>query len=98
MKSFLKLRMKNKGKPASPLAKAMQETEAEAVSGAILLLKDKPYPLISIHDAIVTTKAGISDVEQSLMQSFITAKLEPRLVVKPLTTVTDSVTNRIEQH
>jgi hypothetical protein len=44
----------------------------------------KPFPLITIHDAIVTTKDGVADVEQALKQSFITANLNPRLVVKQL--------------
>ncbi len=72
-------------KQSGPLARAMQQTEAEAVSDAIRVLKDKPYPLISIHDAIATTKDGLADVEQALKQSFITAGLTPRLVVKRLT-------------
>jgi hypothetical protein len=72
-------------KQSGPLAKAMQQTEAEAVSDAIKKLKDKPYPLISIHDAIATTKDGLADVEQALKQSFITANLTPILAVKRLT-------------
>jgi hypothetical protein len=72
-------------KQSGPLAKVMQQTEAEAVSDAILALKDKPYPLISIHDAIVTTKEGVKDVEQALKQSFLPVSLVPRLTVKQLT-------------
>lgn len=74
-----------KRKASAPLAKAMQKTEAEAVKDAVLALKDKPYPLITIHDAIVTTKDGLADVEQALCQSFSTANIKPRLVVKRLT-------------
>jgi hypothetical protein len=72
-------------KQSGPLAKVMQRTEAEAVADAILSLKDKPYPLISIHDAIVTTKAGLADVQHALKQSFSTAHLNPMLAVKKLT-------------
>jgi hypothetical protein len=75
----------SKRKPASLLARAMQLTEAEAVADAIMLLKDKPYPLISIHDAIATTKDGLAEVEETLRQQFITANLRPRLAVKRLT-------------
>jgi hypothetical protein len=78
-------------KQSGPLAKTMQQTEAEIVADAILTLKDKPYPLISIHDAIVTTEDGVEDVQTALLQSFITADLKPKLAVKRLTfTPTDS--------
>jgi len=72
-------------KQSGPLAKAMQQTEAEAVADAILSLKDKPYPLISIHDAIVTTEDGLVDVQQALKDTFTTAGLNPPLTVKRLT-------------
>lgn len=72
-------------KQSGPLARLMQQTEAEIVAEAIRSLKDKPYPLISIHDAIVTTKDGLADVEQALKQSFLPANLSPRLAVKQLT-------------
>ena len=39
----------------------------------------------SIHDAIVTTKDGLVDVEQALKQSFAPAGLVSRLAVKQLT-------------
>ena len=58
--------------------------EAEGVFDAINALKDKPYPLISIHDAIVTTKEGVADVTDALSAAFVTAKLEPRLAAKLL--------------
>jgi hypothetical protein len=72
-------------KQSGPLAKAVQESEANSVVAAIDLLKDKPYPLISIHDAVVTTKEGLADVEQALKKSFATDKLNPWLSVKRLT-------------
>ena len=72
-------------KQSGPLAKAMQTTEAEAVADAIVSLKDKPYPLISIHDAIVTTEAGVADVQRSIKESFAKVGLTPPLSVKRLT-------------
>lgn len=72
-------------KQSGPLAKAMQTTEAEAVADAILTLKDKPYPLISIHDAIVTTEDGVADVQRSIKESFAPVGLNPPLSVKRLT-------------
>ena len=58
--------------------------EAEGGGDAINALKDKPYSLISIHDAIVTTKDGVADVVAALAAAFVTAKLEPRLASKLL--------------
>ena len=72
-------------KQSSGLSKAMMWAEAEGVFDAINALKDKPYPLISIHDAIVTTKEGVADVTDALSAAFVTAKLEPRLAAKVLT-------------
>jgi hypothetical protein len=72
-------------KQSSGLAKAMMWTEAWAVFDAINTLKDKPYPLISIHDAIATTKDGVADVTAALAAAFLPAKLEPRLAAKILT-------------
>lgn len=71
-------------KPSAPLAKAMQTTEAEIVAEAVASLKDKPYPLITIHDAIVTTKDGIDDVKTALGNSFSQMGIYPRLVPKIL--------------
>jgi hypothetical protein len=78
------LKMSKGPKQSGPLAKLMQQNEAEIVVEAILSLKDKPYPLISIHDAIVTTKDGLDDVEQALKQSFEPVGLVPQLAVKQL--------------
>jgi len=72
-------------KQSGPLAKAVQESEANSVIAAIGLLKGKPYPLITIHDAVVTTKDGLADVEQALKKSFATDNLNPWLSVKRLT-------------
>jgi hypothetical protein len=78
-------------KQSGPLAKTMQQTEAEIVADAILTLKDKPYPLISIHDAIVSTEDGVADVQRSIKESFAKVGLNPPLSVKRLTyTPTDS--------
>jgi hypothetical protein len=63
----------------------MMWTEACAVFDAINTLKDKPYPLISIHDAIATTKDGVADVTAALGAAFLPAKLAPRLAAKALT-------------
>ena len=66
-------------------ASSSLNVEAGGVFDAIKALKDKPYPLISIHDAIVTTKEGVADVTDALSAAFVTAKLEPRLAAKVLT-------------
>jgi hypothetical protein len=63
----------------------MMWAEAWAVFDAINALKDKPYPLISIHDAIATTKDGVADVTAALAAAFLPAKLAPRLATKELT-------------
>lgn len=77
---------KAKGYKASgALAKEMQRTEAWAVFDAINALRSKPYPLISIHDAIVTTEDGVADVLAALRSAFLPADLDPRLAVKRLT-------------
>jgi len=78
-------KLQQKRKPAAPLAKAMQQTEAEAVSDAVSSLKGSPCPLITIHDAIVTTKEGLSGVCTALKQSFSTLGLQPSLAEKKLT-------------
>jgi hypothetical protein len=79
-------RKKMKGYKASgALAKEMQHIEAWAVFDAINVLRDKPYPLISIHDAIVTTQDGVADATAALRSAFVTADLTPRLAAKRLT-------------
>ena len=72
-------------KQSSGLSKTMMWVEAWAVFEAIKELKDKPYPLISIHDAIATTKEGVDDVMAALAAAFLPANLEPKLVAKVLT-------------
>lgn len=72
-------------KASGKLAKEMQHIEAWAVFDAINALRDKPYPLISIHDAIVTTQDGVADVANALRAAFVTADLEPKLPVTRLT-------------
>ena len=79
-------RKKEKGRKASgALAREMQSIEAWAVFDSIHSLHAKRYPLISIHDAIVTTRAGVRDVAASLRSAFVTADLSPKLPVKRLT-------------
>lgn len=79
-------RKKEKGYKASgKLAKEMQHIEAWAVFDAINALRAKPYPLISIHDAIVTTQDGVADVTAALDNAFVTAGLRPKLTQKQLT-------------
>jgi hypothetical protein len=72
-------------KQSSGLAREMQRTEAWAVFDAINALKEKPYPLISIHDAIATTQEGVDDVLAAMSNAFLPLGLEPRLAVKMLT-------------
>ena len=72
-------------KQSSGLSKTMMWVEAWAVFEAIKELKDKPYPLISIHDAIATTKEGVNDVMAALATAFLPTNLEPKLVAKLLT-------------
>jgi hypothetical protein len=72
-------------KQSSGLAKAMMWTEASAVFEAINTLKEKPYPLISIHDAIATTEDGVPDVIAALAAAFLPLSLEPRLAATVLT-------------
>ncbi len=72
-------------KAAGKLAKEMQYIEAWAVFDAINALRAKPYPLISIHDAIVTTQDGLADVTAALDSAFVTAGLRPKLDSKQLT-------------
>jgi hypothetical protein len=47
------------------------------------LLK-RPFPLMTIHDAIVTTKDGVREVEDALKKSFGTIGLSPKLTTKKL--------------
>lgn len=83
-------RKKAKGYKASgALAKEMQRIEAMAVFDAINALRSKPYPLISIHDAIVTTKDGVADVTAALDSAFVTVGLRPKLKAKGLTVAAD---------
>lgn len=72
-------------KQSGPLAKEMQRIEAEAVSEAVVQLKDQPYPVITIHDAIVTTQEGVEDVKRSITKSFEALEVIPPLSTKRLT-------------
>lgn len=78
-------KVRNSFKAAGPISRIMLETESEAVLDAVELLLKKPYPLITIHDAVVTTKLGLADVKQALSRSFSQLQLKPRLVEKQLT-------------
>jgi hypothetical protein len=62
----------------------MMRTEAWTIFDAINTLKDKPYLLISIQDAIATTEAGVENVTAALAAAFLPAKLKQRLAAKPL--------------
>jgi hypothetical protein len=73
--------------PSAPLAKEMQRDEADIVANTVERLKDKSYPLITIHDAIVTTADGVNDVKTGLESSFRQIGLFPRLVPKQLTDI-----------
>jgi hypothetical protein len=70
---------------SSGLARTMQSIEADAVRSVVEALKDKPYPLITIHDAILTTKEGLDDVEAELTRSFAAVQLNPRFTVSKIT-------------
>ena len=72
-------------KSSSGLARTMQSIEADAVRSVVDALKDKPYPLITIHDAILTTKEGLDDVEDELKKSFAAVQLSPRFTVSKIT-------------
>ena len=72
-------------KSSSGLARTMQSIEADAVRSVVDALKDKPYPLITIHDAILTTEEGLDDVEDELKKSFAAVQLSPRFTVSQIT-------------
>jgi len=78
-------RGQRKDKPSAPISKAMMTTESEVVHEAMNLLQNKPYPLITIHDSIVTTKNGVADVRQALQQAFAQLNLNPTLREELLT-------------
>ena len=85
--SYINAAKKEHGpKQSSGLSKTMMWVEAWAVFEAIKELKDKPYPLITIHDAIVTTKDGVEDVVAAMGNEFLPLGLDPRLAAKLLTT------------
>jgi hypothetical protein len=69
---------------SSEIAREMQRNEADAVRDAMTPHLGKPYPLITIHDCIVTTKEGLADVRASLLASFSTGNLKPVLSEKRL--------------
>ncbi len=71
-------------KQSSGLAREMQRTEAWAVFDAINALQEKPYPLISIHDAIATTEEGVVDVVAAMAAAFLPLGLKPQLAAKIL--------------
>ncbi len=67
------------------LPKEMQSYEAELVREAVDLLKGSQYSLITIHDCIVTTRAGVADVRFALKHTFEKLKLCPDISDKKLT-------------
>lgn len=79
------LKVQNVKKAAGPVSRLMLTTESEIVSEAMKQLQNKPYPLITIHDSIVTTKAGLADVRQALQQAFAQVGLRPSLREELLT-------------
>jgi hypothetical protein len=70
---------------ASEIAREMQRNEADAVRDAMTPHLGKPYPMITIHDCIVTTREGLADVRASLLAAFSTGNLKPVLSEKRLT-------------
>lgn len=63
----------------------MQATEADVVMAAVEKLVSNSAPMISVHDAIVTTRANADDVCSALLDVFKELKLVPALTVSPLT-------------
>ena len=61
------------------LPRAMQFIEAEGVMAIVEKLAKKPYPLITIHDAIVTTYENAIEVGHAIRAVFAEMKLTPRL-------------------
>lgn len=66
------------------LSKAMQSIEATGVMGVVAKLAKKPYPLITIHDAIVTTKENAIEVGLAIRAEFDKLGLKPKLSFKEL--------------
>ena len=73
-----------KSRGNGPLPREMQFLEADQVMSVVGKLASKPYPLITIHDCIVTTKEGVDDVKTSLLAEFCRWNLVPALTVKQL--------------
>lgn len=74
-----------KGRGNGPLPREMQFLEADQVMSVVGKLVSKPYPLITIHDCIVTTKDGVDDVRNGLLADFAQWNLVPSLTVKQVT-------------
>lgn len=74
-----------KAKGNGPLPREMQFLEADQVISTVTKLVARPFPLITIHDAIVTTKDGVDEVKKGLLTEFSQWKLVPSLTVKQLT-------------
>ena len=70
---------------AGPISRLMQRIEAAAVFVAVSRLVNRRFPLMTIHDAIVTTKDGVQEVENALAAAFRPIGLTPKLVTKKLT-------------
>ena len=66
------------------LSRAMQSIEATGVMGVVAKLAKKPYPLITIHDAIVTTKKNAIEVGHAIRAEFEKLGLKPKLSFKEL--------------
>lgn len=76
---------KTKSRGNKPLPREMQFLEANQVLSAVGRLVGESFPLITIHDCIVTTKDGIEPVKTALLAEFAQWKLKPALTVKQVT-------------
>ena len=61
------------------LPRTMQFIEAEGVMAVVEKLAKKPYPLVTIHDAIVTTCENAKEVGYAIREEFAKLGLKPNL-------------------
>ncbi len=67
------------------LPRAMQATEADVVLAAVEKVAALPHPVITVHDAIVTTQPNAEAVRRAIRDVFNQVGLKPVLVTTPLT-------------
>jgi len=67
------------------LPRGMMATEADVVMAAVEKLASSTAPVISVHDAIVTTATNADAVRRALLDVFKELGLVPVLTVLPLT-------------